>query len=819
MADKTAPLLAPVLTDLDDAAWLATPTPAPAAGNRPAYELRTCLAVSAVEATGPARLTATAHGIYEAFINGDRVGDVELAPGATSYRKTLYVQTWDVTGMLRVGENELRLVVSDGWFRGRCGASRVPDNYGEATAVIAALTLGGGPQASGGDGASSSDNGAPDDDAAAGAADAPVERRVVTGAGWEVAVGAITAADLMDGQTTDLMRIGRERWEPAQLADTPLTRDRSRLAISPAPPVRRGEQIPAISVTRLSSGRQIVDFGRMLSGWVRISDLGPWGTRLTLSHFEVLDEHGDMTTRHLQYAPPFREEPYPLGQVDTVISRGVAGDVVEPHHTTHGFRYVAIDGADWELDPGKITAVEVRSDLMQRGGFMCSNRDLNRLHRNTVRAWRSNSCDLPTDCPQRERWGYTGDFQIFARTAAFLDDVSGFARKWLRSLADDQREDGTIPNVAPDTGTEGNSPLPDLSGSSGWGDSATIVPWEMYRAYGNVDDLAAAYPMMRRWVEHVERVAAAGRYPARAEAHPQWREHDRYLWDTGFHWGEWTEPGVEWNPRGDFGIVATAYFARSARIVADTAEVLGYADDATRFGELADRVTAAWRTEFVRDDAEGLRLTEPTQANYVRALAFDLVEPGQRERAAERLAELIRDNGCRLSTGFLATGMLLPTLADAGYTDLAYEVLLQREEPGWMVMIDRGATSIWEEWDGIDVDGRPHSSQNHYSKGAVTTFLHEYVAGIKPAAPGYTAVEISPEPGGGLTSSRAFLETARGLIDTSWTISDGVFHMRGETPPGVPTTLRLPDGRVVETGGGEFSESCPLPEASASSRA
>ncbi|RAX20694.1 alpha-L-rhamnosidase [Actinomyces sp. Z5] len=798
MISNPAPLVGPVLTDLDDAAWLATPTPTPVAGNRPAYELRTHLTVSAAEAAGPARLTATAHGIYEAFINGARVGDVELAPGATSYRKTLYVQTWDVAGMLCEGENELRLVVSDGWFRGRCGPSRVPDNYGEVTAVIAALTVGGSPLA--GDEAGT-----------------PAPRRVVTGPGWEVAVGAITAADLMDGQTTDLPRIGREKWEPAAIADTPLTRDRTRLAASPAPPVRRGEPLPARHISRLPSGRQIVDFGRMLSGWARLSDLGPCGTRLKLTHFEVLDANGDMTTRHLRYAPPFRKEPYPLGQVDTIISRGVAEDVVEPRHTTHGFRYVAIDGADWPLDPGRITAIEVRSDLMQRGGFTCSNRDINRLHANTVRAWRSNSCDLPTDCPQRERWGYTGDFQVFARTAAFLDDVGGFARKWLRSLADEQREDGTIPNAAPDTGTDDSSPLPDLSGAAGWGDAATIVPWEMYRAYGDVEALAEAYPMMRRWVERVERVAASDRHPTRAKKHAEWREHDRYLWDTGFQWGEWTEPGVQWDPRGDFGIVATAYFARSARILADTAGILGKRDDAVRFGELSDRVAAAWRAEFVdatpKSAQSGMRLTQPTQANYVRALAFDLVEPAQREDAAARLAELIRKNGCRLSTGFLSTGLLLPTLADAGYLDLAYQVLLQPKEPGWLVMVERGATSIWEEWDGIDAEGRPHNSQNHYAKGAVSTFLHEYVAGIRPAAPGYTAVEIAPSPGGGLSNCQAILKTAAGLIDIAWTITDGVFRMRGETPQGTPTTLRLPDGGVVETVGGRFSESCPLPEA------
>ncbi|MCL3777404.1 MULTISPECIES: family 78 glycoside hydrolase catalytic domain [unclassified Actinomyces] len=786
-------LQAPVLADLDDAAWLATPAEVPPAGRRPAYELRTHVSLTAAEAAAPARLTATAHGIYEAWINGERVGDCELTPGATTYRATLQVQSYDVTGMLREGDNELRLTVSDGWFRGRCGATRVPDAYGERTGALAALVIGAGTEAA---------------------------RTLTTGQGWEVAVGAITAADLMDGQTTDLTRLGHEQWAPAELSDEPLTRDRSRLAASPSPAVRRGLEVPAVSVTRLASGRQVVDFGRMLSGWVRVAELGPAGTRLILTHFEVTGPDGDLTTRHIQHAVPWLPEPYPLGQVNTIISRGVAGDVVEPHHTTHGFRYVAVDGADWDLDPTALTAVEVRSDLTPTGDFSCSHEDLNRLHANTVRAWHSNSCELPTDCPQRERWGYTGDYQIFARTAAHLDDVRGFTRKWLRSLADEQYEDGTITNVAPSYGVD-DGPMPDLSGSAGWGDAATIVPWEMWRAYGEADALAEAYPMMVRWVEHIEAAAAGARYPARAEAHPEPRAHDRYLWDTGFHWGEWTEPDVEWDPRGDFGIVATAYLARSARIVAEAAVVLGREDDAARFGALADRAAEAWRTEFIEDIAEEptaegdaaprLRLTVPTQASYVRALAFDLVLPSQRPAAAAELARLLRANGNRLSTGFLSTGMLLPVLVEAGYTDLAYEVLLQREEPGWMVMLDRGATAIWEDWNGLSADGVPTGSQNHYSKGAVVAFLHEYTAGIRPAEPGYAAVEIAPVPGGGLTSARASLDTARGTVSSSWVIEDGAFRLTVRTPPGTPTTVRLPDGSATTTGGGEHTLTCAWP--------
>jgi len=757
---------------LRDAEWITTPDAPQPAGRRPAYEFRRGFALSA-----PARsawLTVTAHGVYEAFVNGIRVGDEQFTPGITSYHRTLQVQRYDVADLLRVGENEVVLVVSDGWFRGRTGAHRVPDSFGTETAVIAAL-------------------------------DAETPDGVVhvrTDTAWQCGVGEVVAADLMDGQTSDLRRRGRTEWMPVVPASDPLTAGRSRLVWPVAPPVRMCERYPAVRVSRLGSGRQIVDFGQNLNGWVRLAALGPAGTVVTLTHGEALDADGDLTLAHLDITVMPGLPTLPVGQIDTVVSRGVETDVFEPRHTSHGFRYVAVDGLAADLDAADITAVQVRSDLTHTGTFASSSADVDALHRIAVASWRANTLDIPTDCPQRERWGYTGDFQIFARSAAYLDDISGFAAKWLRSLADDQRPDGMITNVAPDCGIEPDPVVPiSFDGSAGWGDAATIVPWELYRAYGDTAQLAEHLPMMRRWVDYAAGVAASERHPSRVAANAQPLAHERYLWDAGFHWGEWLEPDTVFSPQGDPGIVATAYLARSARIVSDAARVVGDAETAASYGLLADRVTAAWRREFLREG----ELTVPTQANHVRALAFGLIPDDLVARVADALVRLIEENGTHLATGFLSTGMLLPVLADHGYADVAFNLLFQTGEPGWMVMLERGATTVWEAWNGVDAEGRPHESLNHYSKGAVIAFLHEYVAGIRPLAPGYARVGIRPHLDDRLTWAEGALDTVRGGVRSRWTLEGHEVVVEVGLPAGVAARVELPDGTVREVEGGEHS--------------
>ncbi len=771
--------LTPPAEVLCDAQWITTADATPPAGRRPAYEFRRTLSLA--EQPERAWLTVTAHGVYEAFLNGRRVGDEQLTPGITSYRRTLQVQRYDVNELLELGENELVIIVSDGWFRGRTGAHRVPDSFGTEIAVIATLDV-----------------------------ETPTGTvHLRTDSDWLCGVGAIVAADLMDGQTTDLRRLGATEWVPVLPASDPLTADRSRLRWPAGPAVRKREEYPAVSVSRLPSGRQIIDFGQNLNGWVSLSALGPVGTIITLTHGETLDADGDLTLSHLDITVMPGLPPLPVGQTDTVISRGVPTDVFEPRHTSHGFRYVAIDGLDADLDPADITAHQVRSDLTHTGTFASSSDDLNALHRIAVASWRANTLDIPTDCPQRERWGYTGDFQIFARSAAYLDDISRFAAKWLRSLADDQQSNGKITNVAPNCGIEPEPVLPmSFDGSAGWGDAATIVPWELYRAYGDTANLAEHLPMMRRWVDYAAHVAETERHASRAASEPM--PHERYLWDSGFHWGEWLEPDVSFNPQRDPGIVATAYLAHSARIVSDSARALGDHNTADTYALLADRVTDAWRREFLREG----QLTTPTQANHARALAFGLIPDNLVARVADALVQLIEENGTHLATGFLSTGMLLPVLADHGYADVAYNLLFQREEPGWLVMIERGATTVWESWNGVDAQGRPHESLNHYSKGAVITFLHEYVAGIRPLAPGYARVGIRPRLDNRITWAEGALDTVRGRVSSRWAINGNRVTITVSIPSGTSALVELPDGSTHEVGAGDHIWRVARPQSS-----
>lgn len=769
-------------TALAEAAWIRVPENDLAApGRRPAYELRTTFIVGRPE---NAWLSATAHGIYEAFVNGVRVGDDELAPGASSYQKTLYVQRYDVTDLLQPGLNEVRFILSDGWFRGRCGARRQADNYGTSTALLGQLIF--------------EDDGHP--------------RLVATRDDWEWSEGPIVAADLMDGQSMDLRLIDRPRsWQPVVEAIDDLTSDRDRLAFSPAPAVRRTDELKPVAITIPRPGRQLVDFGQNISGWVRLRQLGASGALITLTHGEALDHTGDLTMANLEYTPYPEPNALPTGQIDRVISRGDASDVFEPRHTTHGFRYVAIDGLEEPLNPEMIVAVLVRSELARTGEFSSSDDRVNRLHAMAVASWDANSCDLPTDCPQRERWGYTGDYQIFVRSAAFIDDVLGFSRKWLQALSDDQLENGCITNVAPDCGTKPTAGMPiSFNGSAGWGDAATVVPWQLYESYGDPAVLIENYDMMSRWVDYASGIAELERHPERAQSRPEPAEHERYLWDSGFHWGEWAEPNASFDPFADKGIIATAYLSRSARIVADAADILGRTADVERYRAIETGAANAWRTEYLARDG-ALRLG--SQANYVRGLAFDLFPEEWRQAAVTRLVDMILENGTRLSTGFLSTAYLLPVLAMNGRAEIAFDLLFQHEEPSWFAMLDRGATTVWESWSGIDAEGIAHDSLNHYSKGAVISFLHEFVAGIRPDAsrPGYERFTVRPilDPRRRLETAVGRLRTNRGTIRSEWRIERSSFKLEVDVPPGATAAVVLPSGATheLEAGSHAFEES------------
>jgi alpha-L-rhamnosidase len=737
-----------------------------------------------------ARLYATALGVYEAFVNGTRAGTAELTPGWTSYADTLHAQAMDVTALLRDGDNDLEILLSDGWYRGSVGTWRRRDSWGTITAARLQLHV---RHADG------------------------TETVAVTDGSWTSRRGPVVAADLMDGQTTDFTASPGET--RAVLVDAVTAPP---IGWSPAPPVRRVERLAPHSVTRLDDGGCVVDFGQNASGWIRLADLGPAGTRTVIDHGEHLSPAGDLTTSHLDSQKP-GEQPIPFVQRDEVVSAGRPGEVFEPRHTVHGFRYARLSRA---VDPASVTMAVVHTDLRPTATFTCSHDDLNRLHEAARWSFRGNAVDIPTDCPTRERLGWTGDYQIFAATAARLFDVDGFSRKWLRSVRDDQLPDGRVVNSSPDANrlkTRADPMAEAITGSAGWGDAIVHVPWVLYETYGDTAALAENWPAMRRWVDWALTTARTARHPSRVERSAEPLPHEEYLWDGSFHWGEWTEPRqraadgslidpvlsdpVAWYT-ADKGEVGTAYLYRSTRTLAAVARVLGHTGDAARYHATAEQVRHAWQSEFLDDEG---RTEAGTQASYVRALAFGLVPEDVRDKAARHLVDLVDAAGGHLTTGFLSTADLLPVLADTGHADVAYRLLYQRTSPSWLGMLDRGATTIWEDWDGVDENGTATASLNHYSKGAVVRFLHTHTLGLYQA-PGSIAWEsfvVAPVLDGSITWAEGTFDSPQGSITVDWRVQDGHLTISADVPGGSQARIRFPDGTAYRAGPGRFSRRHP----------
>ena len=778
------------------AQWIGPDEPqVPAPEDRPGYALTKTFFLPA--APHKARAYATAHGIYELFINGHRVGDQQLTPGSTSYNTTLQVQAHDVTALIREGSNTVRAVLTDGWYRGTFGYTRDADMYGTHTAFLAQLEL-----------------------------ESRAGRQVIgTDSSWLVSATEILRADLMAGQGVDFRKAdggsAPKAGNGAPVARAPrpcsaVVRPGSFTALAGplAPPTRVAQELVPASTTRLANGSQVVDFGQNIHGWVRLTRLGAPGETVTLEYGEALGADGDVNRDHLRpldFRAPgaFRD----AGQVDTVTASGAPGEVFEPRHTTHGFRYVSVQGLAAGLQPGDITGCLVRTDLERTGTFSCSDARLNALHDIVEWSFLGNSCEVPTDCPQREKAGWTGDWQLFVPTAAYLFDVTGFSRKWLRDVRADQWDNGVITNISPSPGPAATSAefMGFTNGSAGWGDAVVMVPWEVYLASGDAGILAENWEAMQRWLHFVQTTAETERHAARAAASAAPAPHERYLWDTGFHFGEWMEPdGPEPDlfaaRSADHGIVATAYYRHTTDVMARIAAVLGLDTEAAELAELSHLIRDAWETEYL--DFSG-SVIQATQANCVRALAFDLVSPEHRPTVTSQLAALIRNAGTHLGTGFLATPYLLPVLADNGQLDLAYELLMQDSEPSWLTMVDRGATTVWELWNGIDANGTPHQSLNHYSKGAVVSFLHRYTAGLRqaPGSAGWERIIIEPRPGAGLASASTSPMGPRGLIQVAWTaaegaMDDGVLTLTATIPSGTTAEVRLPGAPAAVVGPG-----------------
>ncbi len=552
-------------------------------------------------------------------------------------------------------------------------------------------------------------------------------------------------------------------WSGVKVIDAP----KDNLIASCSPPIRKHETFHPLKIFKTPKGETIVDFGQNLVGWVQLKVKGKAGDLVILRHAEALDNKGNFYTDNLRGAK--QEVRYTL--------KGESEEVFEPHFTFFGFRYLLVEGYHGELSAESLTAIALYSDLQQTGTFSCSNPLINQLYHNILWGQKGNFLDVPTDCPQRdERLGWTGDAQVFSRTAALNMNVYPFFTKWLKDLAADQNADGSVPYVIP------NCLDTSWAGSAGWSDASTIIPWNMYLAYGDKRILEQQYPSMKAWVDYIK------------------NKSRKYLWNRGSHFGDWLffRPDDDNDGRSavtDKYLVAQAFFAHSTRLLIQTAQLLGKKDDVTRYSKLLKRVTSAYLNEYVTPNG---RLASNTQTAYVLALQFDLLPEAFREQAVRRLVENVHDYGNHLTTGFLGTPYLCHVLSRFGHTDVAYTLLLQETYPSWLYPVKMGATTIWERWDGIKPDGTFQTpgmnSFNHYAYGAIGEWLYRIIAGIDidPSVPGYKRIRIAPQPGGNLTEAGAELRTLYGTIKSSWRIDSSVIKVYVTIPPNTTAEVILP---------------------------
>ena len=788
---------------------LHTPSPAPLLRRR----------FDADGAVRRARLYVTALGVYACHLNGRRVGDDRLAPGWTDYRRRLQTQAYDVTGDLREGENVLTAELGDGWYAGHVNwQPRM--NYGERPLLLAQLEV-------------EYDNGR--------------RQTVATDGQWQVSTaGPTRRADLLQGEHYDARAERADEaamdWRPAFVVDVPPVGEVG-LHASASPPVREQDVLAAVAVTRGTPGHGgqswRFDLGQNLVGVARLdfaalrgrlaegaADLKP-GTTLRLRHAEMLDADGSLYRENLRSAEA----------TDHYTCRGdevSAGRVWQPQFTFHGFRHLEVVGLPKLADDAAVPiefakGVVIHNDMAPTGEFACADGRVNRLQHCIRWGQKGNFLSVPTDCPQRdERLGWTGDIQVFAPAACFNMDVAGFLAKWLLDVRDAQRQDGRVPPVCPNAnvpgvdpwhrgerGQAGASELVGHDGGPAWADAAVVVPHTLWRQYGDLGVVRAMYDPMRRFIDYLRDV----------DSHGLIRRHALHFPWGGF--GDWLALDGGDPARGarDGGtpkdLIGTAYFARCCRLLAEMAAALGEGDDARDYARLGDDVAAAFVEVFVTPTG---RLAAQTQTSYLLALAFDLLPEDKRPVAVDHLLDLLERRGWKLTTGFVGTPLLLPTLTRFGHVNKAYRVLLSDAYPGWLYTVSLGATTMWERWNSWTPEAGfgpvEMNSFNHYAYGAVGQWLYETVGGLVPEEPGYRRARIAPMPGDpeageGLRSASCALETPYGRLSGAWSMDGGEFCLSAAVPPNTTATAELPDGTRRELPPGTHALRCQIPTRSA----
>ena len=711
----------------------------------------------------------TAHGLYDASLNGKRIGDAYLTPGWTSYNKRLQYQVYDVTSLIQPGNNAIGVTLGNGWYRGTIGFANNKNFYGKDIALLFQLDI------NYTDGSMA---------------------QILSDDSWKSSTGAIRYSEIYNGEIIDA---GMEKtgwlmpgfndadWSGVQVMSFP----KDILIATYNEPVKKHEVFRPVKIFKTPNGEQVIDFGQNLVGWVVLKAKGNAGDTIKIQHAEVLDKNGNFYIENLRAAKA----------TDYFVLKGGGDETFEPHFTFHGFRYIKITGYSGPVTPENFSAVALYSNMKPTGSFTSSHALLNQLQHNIQWGQKGNFLDVPTDCPQRdERLGWTGDAQVFSRTAAYNMKVNNFFAKWLKDLAADQGPNGVIPFVIPNI-------LGQPIGSTGWADAGTIIPWNMYLAYGDKRILEQQYNSMKSWVKYMESSSRNN------------------LWNTGFHFGDWLFYSLDNDNIGrsaitDKYLIAQCFFAHSAQILLNTASVLGKADDVVYYTDLVKKIKDAFMQEYVSSTG---RLVSGTQTAYVLALNFDMLPENLRQQAVERLVQNIKDYGDHLTTGFLGTPYLCHVLNRFGKTDVAYKLLMQETYPSWLYPVKMGATTIWERWNGIRPDSSFASASmnsfNHYAYGAIGDWMYRVIAGVDTYndGVGYKHIKIEPHIGGGLTMAAADLETYYGKVSSHWKVEGDQAVYDFEIPANTTVDIFLPAASAasIEESAKPISQSAELKVGSA----
>lgn len=711
-----------------------------------------------------ARLYATALGIYEMTLNGEKVGDIYFAPGFTSYKHQLQYQTYDVTEQLKSSEgmeNEMIAVVGGGWAVGSFTYKRVNRNYADRQALLCELRI-------------TYEDGS--------------EEIIGTDESWEVTLdGAVRETEFYNGEiydaTVDMDKIA---WHKASREQVKLQPE---ILAQYGAPVKAHEVFHPVSVTKAPSGVVIYDFGQNFAGVISAKIKGKKGQKITFRHAEILMD-GELFTKPLRSAK--QEAVYICKDGEQTWS---------PRMTYMGFRYVSMEGAAEE--DVELSAIALYSDVEDNGEFSCSNELVNKLQSSIRWGAKSNFVDIPTDCPQRdERMGWTGDIALFSPTAAYNFDMSRFLEKWFKDVRSEQNKGGGIPVTVPLVVVPGQWEIMIPMAVDHWGDACILAPWAEYKMRGDLGLLKTMYPTMKRYMKACKFWAGFGSVG----------KH-KYIWKLLHHYGDWCAPGIgmwAWMGRGKW--TATACMSHSSKILSQIAKLLGEKEDAVYYRNLSEKTAEAYRDLLMEKDCT---VKKEFQTAYVLPLYYGMLSDEDKKKTAAHLARIVRENDYHIATGFPGTPYILFALVDNGYEEDAFKMLMTDTCPSWLYEMKVGGTTIWERWDALREDGTCNTGEddgtggmvsfNHFSYGAVGDFLYRRIAGIETLSGGGKEVRIAPMVGGGLTQARGVVNTAYGKVTSEWWINDGKFTLHVDIPCSTTAIVKLPGGEEKKLGSGSYT--------------